>query len=390
MHHASVLRTPPHVPTQGMLPIAVPIALPPAAERDTTAAQPFEPHLVEPLRCFLRLDETDPATVNARAQEHRLFAWGPTASDARCVNQAIAHSDLPARALIEAGMDRVFVARPPDTHGLAAPPRVLVVPLGLHAVNAVRLLALKTALQALADRFGPAALAQLQVVCVGGRALLPAERQPVRAVMAEGLAGYGSAGWGRLTDHEREALLDGYEAALRQGLGDPAGLQLPADAPAVLGESDSARHLWHHAPALQELREAIGERAHFIEAQPGDHPGRQRDNTHGNALLLLRLADAQMALRPGEDTVWVCSDSLFCPRATQIFRGYCGQRGVAVQACSVALTGAGAAEEAGALEALLPLALRETACMLNEAVRSAADGPANWFVLPPPPGHAPH
>ena len=151
-------------------------------------------------------------------------------------------------AAIKAGMQDIFQAVPPTVMGL--PPQAIVVPLGLHALNAVRIAALKEALETI----GVAAVQSMQIYFVGGRKLRAEEKSaPLKDVMNFGLQAYCSADWNRLDKDSQDAFLKKFEDTSKQNLG--YNQKLPEKA---VGETDSARHIWENAPDLEGLAQASG------------------------------------------------------------------------------------------------------------------------------------
>ena len=104
---------------------------------------------------------------------------------------------------------------------------------------------------------------------------------------------------------------------------------------------------------------------HYIEAGSNDYKSDGRDSTHGNALLFLKHYFSNQQSESKGSSVWVCSDNIFCPRASLIFKSYRNQYEIDVAPFSSPMSRND--DQLPSLAYLLPLTVRETACMLNES-----------------------
>jgi hypothetical protein len=342
----------------------------------------FEESITSPLKILFNPKAEG---IHQYCQKNRLHAWFPDKENLS-VNSAVSEipiDDSPEKPqrkrAIEAGMGNVFQAVQPNVWEMPRPPQAIVVPLGLHALNAVRIASLKEACDKLRERFGHAALQSMHVYFVGGRKLSANEKAAsLREVMNFGLNAHCSADWKRLDEGSRDAFLMKFEATATQKLGQVKSL--PKDeTSAGFGETDSAKHLWTHAPGLNELSQSLEGRVHFIEAGSNDYKSDGRDSTHGNALLFLEHYFTIQQNESKGSSVWVCSDNIFCPRASLIFKGYCDQYEIDVAPFSSPMSGND--DQLPSLAYLLPLTVRESACMLNEVVQCEQfkKKDQNWF-----------
>lgn len=146
-------------------------------------------------------------------------------------------------------------------------------------------------------------------------------------------------------------------------------------------ETDSARRIWESSPPLKPLREQVKpDQVHFVETPPEQYKKLQRDNTHGNALQFLDryrgIQQSTGATLEGTHAV-VCSDAVFCPRATLTFKGYGERCHMQVSASSVPFV-----EQQNNWDHLfLAPQLRESVCILNEVFKCSEN--ADWFAERP-------
>jgi hypothetical protein len=323
---------------------------------------------------FLSLDKNSGAQeVNRSAQADKLFLWKPAGGDKRCVNSAWRGADPQKKQALMQEMPTLYPVVQPR---LNKAPSVIVVPLGLHALNAVRLRALQLALEQLRTNFGPDALKGIHIYFVGGRTLMKEECLAMDQVMAAGLAFFCEAQWSELSKDQQNAFLRDFAEAQMSALG-ADGLQLTTSESQPLREKDSAKQIWTQAKGLASLRELIHrDHVHF-------HESKQRvagkDNTHGNARLVLDKCLGHKTLTPGQaHNVLVCSDAYCLPRVQATFEGYLGQWGWEVTAFSASITGSEPQQQAEAHAVFTTLGLREAACFLNEQQEAAQNAQA-WF-----------
>jgi hypothetical protein len=319
--------------------------------------------------------DADWRDVNSHAQAEKLFLWRGASGDSRCVNAAWRGASSQARQAFIQQMATLYPVVKPD---LREPPTIIVVPAGLHSLNLVRVRALQDLLEQVRERFGDEALAKLQIYFPGGRDLLEQEYQPVDQVMDAGLNVFCEAQWSQLTQDQKNQFLAHFGDAQAAELG-PSGLQLTKPQSGKLREKDSMKQIWTQAPELAPWRKLIGrDQVHFHEAPPQARV-QGKDNTHGNARLVLDKCLAHGTLDPQKkQIVAVCSDPYCLVRVEQTFVGYFEPWGWTVLGCSASMTGTDPALVAESNEAFAVLGLREAACNLNEQ-REAEKDPSQWF-----------
>lgn len=323
---------------------------------------------------FLSLDkETDALEVNKAAQAERLFAWKPSGGDTRCMNSAWRVAPSTQKQAMTSQMPTLFPLVQPQ---LKQVPSVIVVPLGLHALNAVRIRALKDACAQLIQNFGPHALKSTHIYFVGGRNLMKEECQPIAQVMDAGLGFFCETQWSELDSDLKNGFLRHFAETQASELGD-AGLQLTPVGDQPLREKDSARQIWVQAPGLAQLREVFDQdHVHFHEAKERVNG---KDNTHGNARLVMDKCLSHRTLAPAQGhSVLVCSDVICLPRVEATFKGYFEPWGWEVMAFSASMTGADEHRRAEAHTVFCTLGLRETACYQNEH-QEARQNAGSWF-----------
>jgi hypothetical protein len=339
----------------------------------------FVKYLTVPLETLFHPENQD---LYSFSQENKLHAWFPTKDSNLSVNTAVAsipiESPLRQQALKD-GMQQIFQAAQPDLEKISHPPQALVVPLGLHPLNAVRITALQNACNQLLAKYGPGLLQSTHIYFIGGRKLLKQEKALNLAdVMNFGLNAYCQADWTRLSPDRQQDFLTHFVGSIAENLGE-IPLLPEHEASIDYGETDSAKHLWANAGKLGDLREIFDGRVHYIESVGSQYKSENRDSTHGNALLFLENYLTKQKSDGGEKTgIWVCSDSIFCPRASLIFQGYCNQYGVDVTSFSSPLPGHHHQMES--LPYLLPLMVRESACMVHEIEQYEQRG-GTWFEI---------
>lgn len=319
--------------------------------------------------------DADWREVNGLAQAEKLFAWSGNGSDPRSVNAAWRGAQPQARQAFIQQMATLYPVVKPD---LREPPSIIVVPAGLHSLNLVRVRALQDLLKQVQERFGDEALKKVHIYFPGGRDLLDQECQPVDQVMDAGLNVFCEAQWSQLTQDQKNDFLRHFADAQAAELG-ASGLQLSKPEIGKLREKDSMKQIWMEAPELAPWRKLIHrDHVHFHEAPPQARV-QGKDNTHGNAHLVLDKCLDHETLDPKQpQTVVVCSDRYCLPRVEQTFAGYFESWGWKVLGCSAPMTGNEPSLQAESDQAFSVLGLREAACGLKEECEKDKD-PSQWF-----------
>lgn len=323
--------------------------------------------------------DADWREVNDLAQAEKLFAWRGNGSDPRSVNAAWRGASSQTRQAFIQQMATLYPVVKPD---LREPPSIIVVPAGLHSLNLVRVRALQDLLKHVRERFGDEALKKIHIYFPGGRDLLDQEHLPVDQVMDAGLNVFCEAQWSQMTQDQKNHFLQHFGDAQAAELG-ASGLQLSKPEIGKLREKDSMKQIWMQAPELAPWRELIPrDRVHFHEAPPQARV-QGKDNTHGNARLVLDKCLGHETLDAHQQKnkaplVVVCSDPPCLARVERTFVGYFEPWGCKVVGCSASMTGEDPAWLAESNEVFAVLGLREAACKLNEE-RRAEENPEHWF-----------
>jgi len=319
------------------------------------------------LAAFMGLPEhTELSEVNRNAQAQKLFLWRAGGGDSRSVNAAWRGASEAQRQAMLAQMQTLYPVVQPALHEA---PHVLVVPGGLHTLHMPRMRALQQALLRIRQVHGDEALKHIHIYFVGGRELMKEECQSVDKVMAAGLAFFCEAQWSALSEDDKNTFLRHFVDAQEKALG-AQGLQLPLPQGSALREKDSMKQIWMQSPELESLRQLIPtENVHFHES-----PVAGKDNTQGNARLVLDKGLKHRALAPGEKRkVLVCSDPYCLPRAFATFNGYFESWGWETEGFSAAMTGNEGDQLAESDLVFTTLGLREAACYLNQYLEASRD-----------------
>jgi len=339
----------------------------PAVQTAQTALDTLvQQHIVPAFQALLDTSESDPETIDALAQTHKLNLWWPDRNDAdnKSVQTTVAAIDATSgtRQTVVDLLAPCFVAQQPE---LKQAPDVLVVPLGLHPLNAIRIIALLDALMQLSSALPPGALDKTHIYFVGGRELDKAEYQPAVAVMNTGLGIYDRADWVQPAHKDLcKDVLAHLGGMLRKCLGEE-GLQLEHQEGVKLGETDSAQRILQ-AKGASGLLERFEGRIHFIEG--GKAGG--RDGTQDNATHVFDDCRKRDLLGKNAGTVVVCTDGWFHARVSATFEEKFGPAGASVTCYSAPVTGYDKREQVRLLNVLLPLMVREMACLLHQYVET--------------------
>lgn len=350
------------------------------------ASEFSQPHLVsaqqleayaQALREALECRGAGIQDVHKLSQENMQYAWcGEPSINGTVKTMKAEHKESAVRVLGTAGLYQPALV---DVEAMQTPPDVYIVPLGFHAFNMTRMVALVRTLDRVEKKFGSEkTFEHAHIFFMGGRKLLPDEKAPsLETQLNAGLGEfYCGAEWSQMPKNVRKAFCDEFKAYHEAVLG-PMELHMEGGE-SIQFETDSARRIWENSPLLKLLREQVKpDHVHFVETPPEQYKKLKRDNTHGNALQFLHqyggIQQSKGATLEGTHAV-VCSDAVFCPRATLTFKGYGERWHIQFSASSVSFV-----EQQNNWDYLfLAPQLRESVCILNE-VFECSKNPA-WFA----------
>lgn len=293
--------------------------------------------MVESLRTLFDLQDACIQDLQNHLQAHKFFNWigeksingafrVMTATNKECAAQMFSMSEIFEPALLD--MDK-----------LDGPPRIYVVPLGFHPLNMLRCAALVATLKAVHDRFGPEAFSDARLYFLGGRKL---HEKEIAGPMASQLGFaigefYGKTAWDDLSTEQRQQFCADYQLQLQEHLGEVDGFQVEGDLNNQY-EIDSARQLREKLGELSTWCNLFKGDVHFCETRIEDYKKKDRDNTEGNGDRFVEHIMSQIPNPSGVEVV-VCSDSIFCMRATYTMKTKCEPLAMKVTGSSVGVLG---------------------------------------------------